>query len=36
MCEHTAHQFLRDGDCGVKIAGIKQRLKVVKETAEKY
>jgi hypothetical protein len=36
MCEHAAHQFLRDGDCSVEIAGINRRLKEVKETAEKH
>lgn len=29
MCEHAAHQFLRDGECGVEIEGIKQRLSEV-------
>ncbi|KAI9675953.1 MAG: hypothetical protein M1829_003191 [Trizodia sp. TS-e1964] len=26
LCEHAAHQFLRDGDCEVEISGIKKRL----------
>jgi hypothetical protein len=35
MCEHAAHQFLRDGNCDSEIAGIKRRLLEVKEIAEK-
>lgn len=35
MCEHAAHQFLRDGNCNTEIAGIKRRLWEVKEIAEK-
>lgn len=35
MCEHAAHQFLRDGNCNTEIAGIKKRLWEVKEIAEK-
>jgi hypothetical protein len=35
MCEHAAHQFLRDGNCNTEIAGIKRRLLEVKETAER-
>lgn len=35
MCEHAAHQFLRDGDCGIEIDGIKRRLGDVKQTAER-
>ncbi len=34
MCEHAAHQFLRDGDCSIEIEGIKRRLAEVRETAE--
>jgi hypothetical protein len=34
MCEHAAHQFLRDGDCGIEIEGIKRRLGDVKTAAE--
>lgn len=34
MCEHAAHQFLRDGDCNTEISNIKRRLTAVKETAE--
>jgi hypothetical protein len=35
MCEHAAHQFLRDGNCNTEIAGIKKRLWEVKEVAER-
>lgn len=35
MCEHAAHQFLRDGECSIEIQSIKRRLDDVKETAEK-
>lgn len=35
MCEHAAHQFLRDGSCATEIAGIKKRLLEVKEIAER-
>jgi hypothetical protein len=35
MCEHAAHQFLRDGNCNTEIAGIKRRLWEVKEIAER-
>jgi hypothetical protein len=35
MCEHAAHQFLRDGNCNTEIAGIKRRLEEVKEIAER-
>ncbi|KUJ16211.1 uncharacterized protein LY89DRAFT_77465 [Mollisia scopiformis] len=35
QCEHAAHQFLRDGECGTEIANIKRKLAEVKETAEK-
>ncbi|CZT08391.1 uncharacterized protein RAG0_13477 [Rhynchosporium agropyri] len=34
-CEHAAHQFLRDGDCGTEIQNIKKRFLEVKEAAEK-
>ncbi|KAI8635223.1 hypothetical protein F5Y19DRAFT_4727 [Xylariaceae sp. FL1651] len=33
MCEHAAHQFLRDGDCNEEIEKIKGRLVQVKELA---
>lgn len=33
MCEHAAHQFLRDGDCSAETAGVKKRLSDVKEKA---
>jgi hypothetical protein len=35
MCEHAAHQFLRDGECTMEIVGIKKRLTEVKGTAER-
>ncbi|OTA94473.1 hypothetical protein M434DRAFT_265962 [Hypoxylon sp. CO27-5] len=35
MCEHGAHQFLRDGDCSVEVEKIKARLAQTKETADK-
>jgi hypothetical protein len=35
MCEHAAHQFLRDGNCNTEIGGIKRRLWEVKEIAER-
>ena len=35
MCEHAAHQFLRDGTCDSEITGIKKRLWEVKEIAER-
>jgi hypothetical protein len=35
QCEHAAHQFLRDGECGTEIANIKRKLEEVKQTAEK-
>jgi hypothetical protein len=34
MCEHAAHQFLRDGACKTEIENIKTRMVVVKERAE--
>jgi hypothetical protein len=36
MCEHAAHQSLRDGQCGSEIVSIKLRLAEVRETSEKY
>ncbi|KAI1497322.1 hypothetical protein F5X99DRAFT_421437 [Biscogniauxia marginata] len=35
MCEHAAHQFLRDGDCNEEIGKIKARLAETKEAAAK-
>ncbi|KAI1258841.1 hypothetical protein F5Y18DRAFT_324358 [Xylariaceae sp. FL1019] len=35
MCEHAAHQFLRDGDCNEEIVRIKARLVEVQEAAAK-
>jgi hypothetical protein len=35
MCEHAAHQFLRDGDCSIEVSNIKRRLTEVKEAAER-
>lgn len=35
MCEHAAHQFLRDGECGEEVANIKRRLVETKEIADK-
>ncbi|CZR63474.1 uncharacterized protein PAC_13371 [Phialocephala subalpina] len=35
QCEHAAHQFLRDGECGTEIANIKRKLVEVKESAAK-
>ncbi|CAJ2512152.1 Uu.00g051670.m01.CDS01 [Anthostomella pinea] len=35
MCEHAAHQFLRDGDCSDEINKIKSRLAEVKIAADK-
>jgi hypothetical protein len=34
MCEHAAHQFLRDGQCVAEIRGIKGRLEKVRGRAE--
>ncbi|OBT53736.1 hypothetical protein VE04_06607 [Pseudogymnoascus sp. 24MN13] len=34
MCEHAAHQFLRDGQCTSEIEGIKSRLQEVWDRAE--
>jgi hypothetical protein len=35
MCEHAAHQFLRDGDCGEEVGNIQRRLGETKEIADK-
>lgn len=35
MCEHGAHQFLRDGDCGEEVGNIQRRLGETKELADK-
>ncbi|KAK4189298.1 hypothetical protein QBC35DRAFT_149687 [Podospora australis] len=35
MCEHAAHQFLRDGDCGEEVSNIQGRLRETKELADK-
>ncbi|CAK7263964.1 hypothetical protein SEPCBS119000_000749 [Sporothrix epigloea] len=35
MCEHAAHQFLRDGDCNDEISNIKRRLIETKEQADR-
>ncbi|KAG7143282.1 hypothetical protein HYQ45_000533 [Verticillium longisporum] len=35
MCEHAAHQFLRDGDCTEEIGKIKKRLSDSKVLADK-
>ncbi|KAI0022518.1 hypothetical protein F4780DRAFT_177718 [Xylariomycetidae sp. FL0641] len=35
MCEHAAHQFLRDGDCNDEIEKIKQRLAQTREAADR-
>ncbi|MDB5910617.1 MAG: hypothetical protein JWP34_4731 [Massilia sp.] len=35
MCEHAAHQFLRDGDCGEEVANIQRRLGETKELADR-
>jgi hypothetical protein len=35
MCEHAAHQFLRDGDCGEEVANIKRRLAETKDLADR-
>lgn len=34
MCEHGAHQFLRDADCSVEVEKIKARLAQTKEAAD--
>lgn len=35
MCEHAAHQFLRDGDCTDEIVKIRDRLNETKEKADR-
>ncbi len=35
LCEVAAHQFLRDGDCGLEIEGTRQRFKICLEIAKK-
>lgn len=35
MCEHAAHQFLRDGDCADEIVKIRDRLNETKEAADR-
>lgn len=35
MCEHAAHQFLRDGDCNEEIGNVKRRLAETKEQADR-
>ncbi|KAL2136742.1 hypothetical protein VTI74DRAFT_1783 [Chaetomium olivicolor] len=35
MCEHAAHQFLRDGECAEEVANIKSRLGETKELADR-
>ena len=35
MCEHAAHQFLRDGDCSDEVANIRRRLQETKEVSDK-
>lgn len=35
MCEHAAHQFLREGDCADDIVKIKERLAGIKASADK-
>ncbi|KAJ9130650.1 hypothetical protein NKR23_g12100 [Pleurostoma richardsiae] len=35
MCEHAAHQFLRDGDCTEEVDNIKQQLTETKGLADK-
>ncbi|KAK3312402.1 hypothetical protein B0H66DRAFT_486401 [Apodospora peruviana] len=35
MCEHAAHQFLRDGDCAEEVANIQRRMGETKELADK-
>lgn len=34
MCEHAAHQFLRDGDCSDEVVNIKDRLSGTRTSAE--
>ncbi|KAM7198585.1 hypothetical protein V8F20_006115 [Naviculisporaceae sp. PSN 640] len=35
MCEHAAHQFLRDGDCAEEVANIQRRMGETKDIADK-
>ncbi|KAK1755819.1 hypothetical protein QBC47DRAFT_197593 [Echria macrotheca] len=35
MCEHAAHQFLRDGDCAEEVGNIERRLGDTKELADR-
>ena len=35
MCEHAAHQFLRDGDCAEEVGNIERRLSDTKELADR-
>ncbi|KAK3390319.1 hypothetical protein B0H63DRAFT_111182 [Podospora didyma] len=35
MCEHAAHQFLRDGDCAEEVSNIQRRLRETNELADK-
>jgi hypothetical protein len=35
LCEHGAHQFLRDGDCGDEVGRIQRRLREVKALADR-
>lgn len=35
MCEHAAHQFLRDGDCRDEVGNIARRMLETKELADK-
>lgn len=35
MCEHAAHQFLRDGDCAEEVGNIQRRLGDTQELADK-
>ncbi|KAM7198151.1 hypothetical protein V8F33_005209 [Rhypophila sp. PSN 637] len=35
MCEHAAHQFLRDGDCAEEVSNIQRRLGETKDIADK-
>lgn len=35
MCEHAAHQFLRDGDCGEEVNNIAKKMSETKALADK-
>ncbi|KAK0714576.1 hypothetical protein B0H67DRAFT_488460 [Lasiosphaeris hirsuta] len=35
MCEHAAHQFLRDGDCGEEVCNIQRRMAETQELADR-